>query len=48
MYLRRTGRVSNVTAVVGTVLNIKPVLQIQGEGVDAFAKVAGFEPEFVM
>lgn len=27
MYLRRTGRVSNVTAVVGTVLNIKPLLK---------------------
>ncbi len=31
-YLRRGGRVSAATAVVGTMLNVKPVLIINGEG----------------
>lgn len=32
MYLKRGGRVSAATAVVGTALNIKPILTINGEG----------------
>jgi len=40
-YLKRGGRVTPAAAAIGTVLNIKPVLQIQGGGVDAFAKVRG-------
>lgn len=37
-YLKRGGRVSPAAAALGTVLKIKPVLQIQGERLDAFAK----------
>lgn len=32
MYLRRGGRVSATTAIVGTTLNIKPILKINDEG----------------
>lgn len=32
MYLHRSGRISNLTAVVGTVLNIKPLLKGDEEG----------------
>lgn len=32
MYLKRGGRVSSATAAVGTMLNIKPMLNIDGEG----------------
>ncbi len=32
MYLKRGGRISGATAVVGTALNIKPILMINGEG----------------
>ena len=38
-YLKRGGRVTPAAAAIGTVLRIKPVLQIQGEKLDAFAKV---------
>lgn len=40
-YLKKGGRVTAAGAAIGTVLNIKPVLQIQGEKLDAFAKVRG-------
>ena len=40
-YLKKGGRITPAAAAIGTVLNIKPVLQIQGGGVDAFAKVRG-------
>ncbi len=40
-YLKKGGRVTATAAAVGTVLNIKPVLQIQGGKLDAFAKVRG-------
>ena len=42
-YLKRGGRVTPAAAAIGTVLNIKPVLQIQGERLDAFAKARGFK-----
>jgi DegV family protein with EDD domain len=42
-YLKKGGRVTPAAAAIGTVLNIKPVLQIQGGGVDAFAKVRGMK-----
>ena len=42
-YLKKGGRVTAAGAALGTVLNIKPVLQIQGEKLDAFAKVRGFK-----
>jgi DegV family protein with EDD domain len=31
-YLKRGGRVSSVTAVVGTMLNVKPILKVDSEG----------------
>lgn len=37
-YLKKGGRVTPAAAMIGTVLKIKPVLQIQGEKLDAFAK----------
>lgn len=40
-YLKKGGRVTAAGAMIGTVLNLKPVLQIQGEKLDAFAKVRG-------
>ncbi len=40
-YLKKGGRITPAAAAVGSVLNIKPVLQIQGEKLDAFAKVRG-------
>lgn len=42
MYLRSTGRLSNAKAVIGSVLNIKPLLKGNGEGkIVSFAKVRG-------
>lgn len=38
-YLKKGGRVTPAAAAIGTVLRIKPVLQIQGEKLDSFAKV---------
>lgn len=38
-YLRKGGRVTPAAAAIGTVLGIKPVLQIQGGKLDSFAKV---------
>jgi len=40
-YLKKGGRITPAAAAVGTVLNIKPVLQIQGEKLDAYAKARG-------
>ncbi len=40
-YLRRGGRVTPAAAAMGNLLNIKPLLKIQGERLDAFAKVRG-------
>ena len=37
-YLKKGGRITPAAAAIGTVLNLKPVLQIQGEKLDAFAK----------
>jgi DegV family protein with EDD domain len=40
-YLKKGGRVTPAAAAIGTMFNIKPVLQIQGGKLDAFAKVRG-------
>lgn len=40
-YLKKGGRVTAAGAALGTVLNIKPVLQIQGDKLDAFKKTRG-------
>lgn len=37
-YLKKGGRITPAAAAIATVLRIKPVLQIQGEKLDAFAK----------
>lgn len=37
-YLKKGGRITPVAAALGGLLKIKPVLQIQGEKLDAFAK----------
>lgn len=42
-YLKKGGRITPAAAAIGTVLNLKPVLQIQGEKLDAFAKVRGMK-----
>ena len=40
-YLKRSGRVMAAGAALGTMLNIKPLLKIEGERLDAYAKVRG-------
>ena len=40
-YLKRGGRITPSVATIGTVLNIKPVLQIQGGKLDTYKKVRG-------
>ena len=42
-YLKKGGRVTAAGAAIGTVLNIKPVLQIQGGKLDAYKKVRGMK-----
>ena len=42
-YLKKGGRVTPAAAALGTVWNLKPVLQIQGEKLDAFSKVRGWK-----
>lgn len=37
-YLKKGGRITPAVAALGTLLKLKPVLQIQGEKLDAFAK----------
>jgi len=37
-YLKKGGRITPAAAMIGTVFKLKPVLQIQGEKLDAFAK----------
>ena len=38
-YLKKGGRVTSAAAAIGQLLSIKPVLQIQGDKLDAYAKV---------
>lgn len=40
-YLKKGGRITPAAAALGALLNLKPVLQIQGEKLDAFAKARG-------
>ena len=37
-YLKKGGRITPAVAAIGTLLKLKPVLQIQGEKLDSFAK----------
>ena len=40
-YLKKGGRITPAAAAIGTVLNLKPVLQIQGDKLDAYSQVRG-------
>ena len=42
-YLKKSGRVTTAGAAIGTLLGIKPVLQIQGGKLDAYKKVRGMK-----
>ena len=41
-YLKKGGRLTPAAAAIGTVLNLKPVLRIKGDKLDAFAKTRGW------
>ncbi|HIS26783.1 MAG TPA: DegV family protein [Candidatus Pullilachnospira intestinigallinarum] len=45
-YLKKGGRITPAAAAIGTVLNLKPVLTIQGDKLDAFSKSRGFKTAF--
>lgn len=45
-YLKKGGRITAAGAAVGTVLHIKPVLTIQGDKLDAYAKSRGMKSAF--
>ena len=45
-YLKKGGRITPAAAAVGTVLNLKPVLTIQGDKLDACAKTRGIKTAF--
>lgn len=42
-YLKKGGRITPTAAAIGTMLNLKPVLQIQGEKLDAYSKARGMK-----
>ncbi len=42
-YLKRGGRVTQTAATFAEILNLKPVLQIQGEKLDAYSKARGIK-----
>lgn len=42
-YLKKGGRITPTAAALGTILNLKPVLQIQGDKLDAFSKARGMK-----
>lgn len=41
-YLKKGGRITPAAAILGSLLNIKPILQIHGGKLDAYAKVLSF------
>lgn len=43
-YLKASGRVTPAGAALGTILNIKPLLVIEGQRLDAYTKVRGNKP----
>ena len=47
-YLKKGGRVTAAGAAVGTILNIKPVLQIQGGKLDAYKRARGMHQAMQM
>lgn len=42
-YLKKGGRITKAGATIGSVLSIKPILQIQGEKLDAYGKARGMK-----
>lgn len=40
-YLKKGGRITPAAAAIGTLLNLKPILQIQGDKLDAYSKCRG-------
>ena len=42
-YLKKGGRITPAAALLGSALNLKPLLQIQGEKLDAYKKVRGMK-----
>lgn len=42
-YLKKGGRITPAAAAIATILSLKPVLQIQGDKLDAYAKVRGLK-----
>lgn len=42
-YLKKGGRITPAAAAIGTILRLKPVLQIQGEKLDAYAKARTYK-----
>ncbi len=42
-YLKKGGRVTTAGALIANVMNLKPVLQIQGDKLDAYAKCRGIK-----
>lgn len=47
-YLKRGGRITPAAAAIGSLIGIKPVLQIQGKKLDAFKKCRGMKAGKVM
>lgn len=45
-YLKKGGRITAAAATLGTLLKIKPVLTIQGDKLDSFAKARGMKSAF--
>lgn len=42
-YLKKGGRITRAAALLGSALNLKPLLQLQGEKLDAYKKVRGMK-----
>ena len=42
-YLKKGGRITPAAAALGTILRLKPVLQIQGEKLDAYSKARTYK-----
>ena len=45
-YLKKGGRIIAAAAAIGTVLKLKPILTIQGDKLDSFAKARGLKAAF--
>jgi DegV family protein with EDD domain len=45
-YLKKGGRITPAAAAIGTMLRLKPVLTIQGDKLDSFARARGMKSAF--